>query len=853
VRGVTYGTFASDESGHPYPARAQVERDLTAMVACGVNSVRVYTVPPTWLLDAAHARGLRVMVGVAWEQHVAFLESTKQARWISEDVRRQIAPIAGHPALLCHAIGNEIPAPIVRWHGARRIEAFLELLATVARSEDPGTLVTYVNYPSTEYLELPFVDIVSFNVFLESTERFEAYVSRLHNLAGDRPLLVTEIGLDSARNGERAQARLVGAQLPTAFAEGCAGAFVFSWTDEWHRGDEAVEGWSFGVTDGDRRPKPSLWAMRRTYVNVPARHQDGLPRVSVIVCTRNGAATLDDCLTGIGRLDYPDFETIVVDDGSTDDTASLASRFPVELVSTPHRGLGAARNTGLAAATGEIVAFVDDDAIPDRDWLRFLVARLLEKDHVGVGGPNVAPPGDSVVAAAVAHAPGGPTHVLLSDRIAEHIPGCNMAFWKVSLDSVGGFDPRFRIAGDDVDICWRLQEQGWTLGFSPSAMVWHRPRGRIRAYLRQQREYGRAEALLERKWPDKYNRGGHLAWAGRVYASAAHQPLSGRRRIHYGRWGENLFQSVYERGPSTPGLLPLMPEWYLLLAVFAGLAAYDTVHSSIFPSLPGPLSVSSALLALAVGALLVQALRSGFASIRHDPAHAHPAGLLAVLTAGLFVLQPVARLSGRLRNGLTPWRRRGALRIGAPWPRQIVVWSERAQPARERLLAVEAHLRPNCMTAVRGGEYDRWDIHARLGPLAAARLRMTIEEHGRGRQLLRFRVWPRWSAGLVVVLVLLLAFAAAALRRHDLLSAALLGVGAIGLGLRAVQECGASMAAVAAAVQSLELMDLLQPAVSVHTTTEPDAIEHDSEQHKPASERRLTLAASSIEGTEDGG
>ena len=76
---------------------------------------------------------------------------------------------------------------------------------------------------------------------------------------------------------------------------------------------------------------------------------------------------------------------------------------------------------------------------------------------------------DARIAECVAHAPGGPTHVLLSDREAEHIPGCNMAFRRACLQAVGGFDPQFRTAGDDVDICWQLQQRGWTLGFSPDA------------------------------------------------------------------------------------------------------------------------------------------------------------------------------------------------------------------------------------------------------------------------------------------------------------------------------------------------------------------------------------------------
>src|SRR5947208_3887327 len=143
---------------------------------------------------------------------------------------------------------------------------------------------------------------------------------------------------------------------------------------------------------------------------------------------------------------------------------------------------------------------------------------MTSSDHAGMGGPNI-PPDEGIVAEAVAHAHGGPIHVLLSDRVAEHIPGCNMAFWKDRLEAIGGFDVRYRTAGDDVDVCWRLQQQGWTLGFSAAAMVWHKRRDSVRGYLRQQRGYGKAEALLEAKWPDRYNGAGHVTWLGRVYGN----------------------------------------------------------------------------------------------------------------------------------------------------------------------------------------------------------------------------------------------------------------------------------------------------------------------------------------------
>jgi len=236
VRGVTYGAFRPDENGNEYHTPEVVERDFAQMKAVGLNAVRTYTVPPRWLLDAAQRHGLRVMVGLPWEQHVAFLDNTNRARSIEERVRAGVRACANHPAVLCYAIGNEIPASIVRWHGRRRVERFLKRLYLASKAEDPEGLVTYVNYPSTEYLQLPFVDFVCFNVYLETQERLEAYLARLQNVADDRPLVMAEIGLDSRRNGEAKQAEVLDWQVRTAFAAGCAGAFVFAWTDQWHRG-----------------------------------------------------------------------------------------------------------------------------------------------------------------------------------------------------------------------------------------------------------------------------------------------------------------------------------------------------------------------------------------------------------------------------------------------------------------------------------------------------------------------------------------------------------------------------------------------------------------------------------------
>ncbi len=137
IRGVTYGTFRPDADGHEYHDPETVAHDFAQIAENGLNAVRTYTVPPRWLLDIAQRHGLRVMVGLPWEQHITFLDDKKRAQDIEERIRAGVRACAGHPAVLCYAIGNEIPAAIVRWYGNRRVEQYLERLYRAAKDEDP--------------------------------------------------------------------------------------------------------------------------------------------------------------------------------------------------------------------------------------------------------------------------------------------------------------------------------------------------------------------------------------------------------------------------------------------------------------------------------------------------------------------------------------------------------------------------------------------------------------------------------------------------------------------------------------------------------------------------------------------
>jgi GT2 family glycosyltransferase len=474
------------------------------------------------------------------------------------------------------------------------------------------------------------------------------------------------------------------------------------------------------------------------------------------VCSYNGSRTIRECLEGLQRVEYPNFEVIVINDGSTDATAAMAGEYNCQIITTENSGLSSARNVALRVAKGEIIAYLDDDAIPDRHWLYYLAAAFRETNHAAVGGPNIAPPYGSTIADCVDNAPGGPVHVLITDEIAEHLPGCNMAIRKSCLEAVGGFDPTFRVAGDDVDLCWRLQQSGWTLGFSAGAMVLHHRRNTIQGYWKQQQGYGNAEALLESKWPDKYNSAGHHTFAGRVYGRGMIHVFFRRTWIYHGVGGFAPFQSLYERAPGVFGALPLMPEWYLIIAIFIGFSTLGFFWKPLL--LATPLAVGAFVLSL------TQAIIGGAqASFHTAPRPGIARGWRQCLTAFLHLLQPLARLSGRISSGLTMWRRRGMPGFAAPRPRSSAIWTENWRAPEERLAQIQRSLQAEHAVVQYGSDHDRWDLEIMGGMFGSARMLMAVEDHGAGTQLVRIRSWPRCrnaARALVGLLSILMALAA---------------------------------------------------------------------------------------------
>jgi GT2 family glycosyltransferase len=728
IRGVTYGTFTPNAADELLPSPERARADLSAMVAAGVNTVRTYTTPPRWFLDLAGGLGLKVVAGVFWEGRQCLFDDSETLRETEAGFAREVETLAGHPAVLMVCLGNEIPPQVARWHGKSRVEGFLKRLRDRAKAIDPELLVTYASYPSTEFLDLSFLDVIGFNVYLEREREFRAYLARLQMVAGSRPLFVSELGLDSRRNGVERQAELLDWQLRAVWEKGLAGVTAYAWTDEWAVGGVPVEDWDFGFVDRQRNPKPALDVLRRNYTSTPYELRAGAwPKVTVVCCAYNAASTVGETLASLEQLTYPSYEVVVVDDGSRDETARIAAQHPFRLLRVENGGLSRARNLGIEAARGEIVAFIDSDAAADPDWLYFLVTQMEELNAAGCGGPNLSPPADPEAAQRIDKAPGNPVHVLLDNETAEHIPGCNMAFRKEVLQAIGGFDPTYRVAGDDVDVCWKILERGEELAFSPAAVVWHHRRASWRAYLKQQRGYGKAEVLLEACYPERYRLASGAVWRGRVYEGPQPNPtpwsLRGRERVRHGPQCRGLFQSVY--APQSPWWVSLAvtPSFYLLNASLALTGA--ACAWSGFPLWGLPLGAAALGVAASLGCCLEAALR--MCSGEELPRAAHARRLLAV--AALHFLQPWARWLGRVQ-GASECRRRHV------WPNRSdqMLWA--GWDRRDEWLSLFTRLLGEAgIEAREGDDWGRHDLEIRAFPGYTARIESVVEH----QTTIRFR------------------------------------------------------------------------------------------------------------------
>ncbi len=253
--------------------------------------------------------------------------------------------------------------------------------------------------------------------------------------------------------------------------------------------------------------------------------------VSVVVCTYNGSEKIDPCLKSLLKQNYEDFEIIVVDDGSTDNVASIIKKYPVKLYRyTQNKGLSAARNVGIKHAKGEIIAFTDDDCIADIYWLSALVKGYTNEEIAGVGGiVQVNNKENSIFAQFVRERnPLGPMtdELLVSNNIfyrfhlyiknmynniliskptrAYSLIGANMSFRKDILAENNGFDELFTFGADEEDLCKRIHKNNKAvLLYVPDAIISHHFDVSMKGILKKNYAYGIGSARMFCKYSDR--------------------------------------------------------------------------------------------------------------------------------------------------------------------------------------------------------------------------------------------------------------------------------------------------------------------------------------------------------------
>src|SRR4029077_11389288 len=225
------------------------------------------------------------------------------------------------------------------------------------------------------------------------------------------------------------------------------------------------------------------------------------------------------------------------------------------------------------------------------------------------------------------------------------------------------------------DVCWRLQDRGHRIGFSPAAMVWHFRRNTMKAYIGQQKGYGKAEALLYFRHPQRFNALGYSRWRGRIYGGIS-ALFSLRRPVIYGGvFGRGLFQTLYQPPSTVLSYLPFTLEWNLVGAL---LLAYGAWRGGWYwlRATPGALPVGGVARRLVLargdpGGALVGVLRVG----RDAGAGGHPRGRPAgsATHLGPHLLRPAPALARALQVVGPRPHRGGARAVGAPGPGPALV------------------------------------------------------------------------------------------------------------------------------------------------------------------------------------
>ncbi len=654
------------------------------------------------VMDIAAAAGLHTMIEMPFGAERLLERAGIQA------LRAELAAVArrfsGRPGLIGFLLSPAISADWLRMAGVGRVQSTLAALVRYLKRQSAGALIAVRHQPSTRALAALDEDLLYSTVPGLSGYELTSYIVSLHNMAESRPVVI-ELEAGCGDQDER---------VGCAFAAGAAGVVAPSF-----KAPPRTDALAMIALDPDEvLPFVALNGNCPPALRKP-------PMVSVVICAYNAERTMEACLKSLRQLDYPNYEVVVVDDGSRDQTAEIAARFPeFRLIRQPNKGLSVARNVGMQAALGEIIAYTDSDCVVDPHWLTFMVGAMTANGFDACGGPNYAPHEEGRIEACVSASPGAPCHVLTAEDRAEHLAGCNMVFRKTVLQQIGGFDPQFTAAGDDVDICWRALDAGFVLGFCPAAFVWHFRRNTVKAYYNQQRGYGKAEAMLYFKYPERFNTLGQVMWRGRIPGLARTMP-GARSLVAWVKTSSGFFQTIYE---PPMGLLKFLPQTLEWNALFSALLVF---------SLMTGFSAAPALLMLALGPIwaLYYAWKAPLEKC-HDSLGSRLMVAFLAFTGPMFrtITRYKYRLAGAWsgRGVETAPRQRPAIQLRQR-ALKLAYWSENGIP-RDSLIDRLVRLFTRTAMPVRvDSGWNDYDLEIQPDSWTRVRIKTADEEHDGGR------------------------------------------------------------------------------------------------------------------------
>ncbi|MCS4542371.1 MAG: glycosyltransferase, partial [Euryarchaeota archaeon] len=207
-----------------------------------------------------------------------------------------------------------------------------------------------------------------------------------------------------------------------------------------------------------------------------------IPLVSIIVGVRNMENTIGQCIESLLNCDYPAKEIIIVDDGSTDRTAEIVSRYPIRLINSNPKGISHARNLGLQLANGDIVAYTDGDCIVSENWLKELVKHFSDPKVASVGGRTIFKTTNDIASVCRAVEFEERYSKVPKNTVSAMGPTC--AHRKDVLKAIGGFNPAW-FHGEDAEVSYKIAGRGYKVIFENNAVTFHVPEIGVKNYLKK--------------------------------------------------------------------------------------------------------------------------------------------------------------------------------------------------------------------------------------------------------------------------------------------------------------------------------------------------------------------------------